>query len=282
MLMSVLSCAPDTARTNEEPTGESPEWSSVEEAWNRRADSIDVLHGWGIAELRWHDEDGTSHMEQGELDLWYEAPDRLAIRISKFGETYLVYGSNGIHDWLYTNQEEELLKWPSDLEVDFILTDMDTLLVSLGLRRLPAGSGQAVTTWNRSYSAWEFDVEEISAFPMKWWIAEGDDYPSRMGIAGTGHDVIMWEDQSRALTVRLPGRPITASPILPGSITILSRKGETEVSRTLVVFQGLTVDVEDQPMDRVFDVDVMEAGLKPRSVRILEPLAGEQPRESQE
>lgn len=282
VLMCVLSCAPDTARTNEEPTGESPEWSSVEEAWNRRADSIDVLHGWGIAELRWHDEDGTSHMEQGELDLWYEAPDRLAIRISKFGETYLVYGSNGIHDWLYTNQEEELLKWPSDLEVDFILTDMDTLLVSLGLRRLPAGSGQAVATWNRSYSAWEFDVEGISAFPMKWWIAEGDDYPSRMGIAGTGHDVIMWEDQSRALTVRLPGIPITACPILPGSITILSRNGETEVSRTLVVFQGLTVDVEDQPMDRVFDVDVMEAGLKPRSVRMLGNEPVQQPEESKQ
>ncbi len=282
VLMCVLSCAPDTARTNEDPTGGPPEWSSVEEAWNRRANSIDALHGWGIAELRWLDEDGSSHMEQGELDLWYEAPGRLAIRISKFGETYLVYGSNGIHDWLYTNQEEELLKWPSGQEVNFILTDTDILLVSLGLRRLPAGSGQVTGTWSRSYNAWEFDVEGISGSSMKWWIAEGDEYPSRMGITRAGHDVMMWEDQSRAKMVRLPGIPVLACPNLPGSITLLSRNGETEVSRTLVVFQGLTVDVEDQPMDRVFDVDVMEAGLKPRSVRMLGNEPVQQPQDSKQ
>jgi len=292
VLMCVLSCAPDTARTNEEPTGGPPEWSSVEEAWNRRANSIDVLHGWGIAELRWFDEDGSSHMEQGELDLWYEAPDRLAIRISKFGETYLVYGSNGIHDWLYTNQSEELLKWPSDQEVSFNMSDSlsvepglqldaDILLVSLGLHRLPAGTGQPAT-WNRSYNAWEFDVEGISRSPMKWWFAEGEEYPLRMGITGAGHDVIMFEDQSRARSVRLPGIPVMAYPTLPGSITILNRNGETEASRTLVVFDGLTIDVDDQPMGRVFDVDAMEAGLKPRSVRMLGNEPVQQPEESQQ
>jgi len=280
VLLGILSCAPDAARTTTEQVGEPPEWTSIEQAWNQRADSIDALHGWGIAELRWLEEDGSSRMEQGELDLWYEAPGRLAIRISKFGETYLVYGTNGLDDWLYTNQSEEMLKWSSEQDVSFSLggssgveqglqLDADTLLVALGLRRLPAGSGQGVITWNRSHDAWESDIEGISSLPMKWWTADGDDYPSRMAITGAGHDVIMWEDRSRALTVRLPGMPITACPILPGSITILSMNGETEVSRTLVVFQGLVVDVEDQPMDRVFDVDAMEAGLKPRSVRVL-------------
>ena len=160
--------------------------------------------------------------------------------------------------------------------------DIDILLVSLGLHRLPAGTGQQATTWNRSYNAWEFDVEGISESPMKWWIAEGDEFPVRMRITHSGHDVIMWEDQSRARTVRLPGIPVTACPILPGSITILTRNGETEVSRTLVVFDGLTIDVDDQPMDRVFDVDAMEAGLKPRSVRILGNEPVQQPEESQQ
>ena len=270
VLMSLLSCAPDAARTTTEPMEQAPDRSSLLMDWNRRAESIDAMHALGIAELRWIDEDGDSRMEQGELDLWFEAPDRLAIRISKFGETYLVYGSNGVDDWLYTNQSEELVKWPSEREVDFILSDIDLLLVSLGLRRLPVGSLPGAATWDASQGAWEFQVEGISGAPVTWWIDEGAKFPSRMAVTASGYEVTITEDQSRTRTVKLPGTPITASPKLPGSLTIMSRNAEdTDYQRTLVVFDEVSVDTEGQPMDRVFDVDAMEAGLKPRSVRVL-------------
>ena len=77
-----------------------------------RSDMLQRLHGWGIVELRWTDAEG-AHFEQGDMDFWMDGPDRLAVRISKLGDSYFWMGTDGTDAWIF-----DLFERPRRLMVD--------------------------------------------------------------------------------------------------------------------------------------------------------------------
>ena len=266
------------------PTVRPPDWPTVRAAWNARADSIESLYARGIFEARWVDEDGNSRFEQGDLDVWYMQPDRLATRVSKFGETYAVAGMNEREQWLYLDGEESVLfigERTSGRLAGFqsMPTDPAFYRVVLGLGRFAAGPDPEIT-WDDEAGARCMAMKAASAeLPSSIWIEPEATYPSRFEFArdGAARRLLVDYDMDRTRTVSIPGRPVLSQPMFSNAMTIRLMQGDTVESRSMVVLDRMTVDVEDEPVDRVFDLDIMQRGLAPDRIERLDaaPAASE-------
>jgi hypothetical protein len=123
--------------------GSPPEYAALADAHNTRLARLGRVYGRGNIELRWTDESGR-HFEQGDLDLWYERPDRLALNVSKFGERIMWLGAGPGRAWLFDlrNGESTLyctadsVGWMMGSETGLPVTPPD-LLALAGLEALP-------------------------------------------------------------------------------------------------------------------------------------------------
>ncbi len=88
--------------------GDLPSYAHIAQVINARADHLPSL--WARTEVGFGyiDEDGKRRRDQGEGHLQYAAPDRIAVRIGKLGDTYFYLGCNAqAFFWidLYENSE---------------------------------------------------------------------------------------------------------------------------------------------------------------------------------
>ena len=269
-------CGPKMS-TGEIPPGTPPDWSSVVARWNERADSIESLYARGIFEARWLEEDGSRRFEQGDLDIWYMQADRLATRISKFGETYAVTGMNALNHWIYLDGDESVL-YIGDRESgpvgDFrtIPVDPDFYRVVLGLGRLQTQREPDVV-WDAEANAWRIDLATgPSAMPSVVWIEQGDRYPVRFEFQGGDPDrrLRVEYDSGRTRDIALPGRPVTSYPRFSNAMKIILYAQDEVQNASMIVLDEMTTDVLDEPVDRVFDLEIMQRGLNPDRVERLE------------
>lgn len=269
-------------RTAESPQEQlPPDWSTVRADWNARAESIESLYARGIFEARWTDDDGGDRFEQGDLDVWFLRPDRLATRVSKFGETYAVTGMNEHRHWYYLSGEERVL-FVGERQSDS-LKGFQSLPASpefyrnvLGLGGFPIGGDPAIT-WDAAAEAWCIELRGLPmSLPSRVWIAPKATYPTRFEFVGRDPALrlLVEYDGERTRTIAIPGRPVTSHPVFANAMTISLLRGDDVESRSMVVLDRMTVDVEDEPVDRVFDLEVMQRGLAPDRVERLDAATG--------
>ena len=81
------------------------------------------------------------------------------------------------------------------------------------------------------------------------------------------------DDPGRRRTLRIPDQPITSWPRMAGSIRMQMLEGEAlqRTTSSQIEFDELTVDVDGEPMDRVFDLVQLRDALQPGEVRQLVP-----------
>jgi hypothetical protein len=65
-----------------------------------RVGGLRVLHARGVAELRWSDAQG-DHFEQGDADLRWCDGRGIAVSVSKLGERFGWFGSDGVRWWRF-------------------------------------------------------------------------------------------------------------------------------------------------------------------------------------
>jgi len=110
---------------------------------------------------------------------------------------------------------------------------------------------------------------------MWWWFQPGGlDWPAFRTFVLTEDRIMKVDDDpTRRRTVRIPDRSIDSWPRLAGSITmrVLEGSQQQEIIRSQMAFDELRVDVDGEPMDRVFDLDVLREALQPSEVRPLNP-----------
>lgn len=272
----VAGCAPRSGHSGGIETTP-PSWSSVRESWNARAESIMRLYGRGIFETRWTDEDGSAHVEQGYLDLWYERSDRLASRVSKFGETFAVTGMNETSMWLHLEGEQSVFY--SGQRVEGTILSMDSMPVDprmyrsvLGLSPLTAVADRPDAIWNPEAEAWVFDLPVMDpAMPTRLWMRPSADYPFRLEytLSSDGGRLVVEHDPRRTRVIELPDQPVTRWPVFCNSVSLELHSSDRLLSRSLVVFDRLSCEVDQKIMDRVFDLDVMRDGLGPDRIESL-------------
>ena len=265
-----------------------PDVDAAVNAWNTRAQAVDTLYGRGIFQLNWIDDDGGRHADQGDIDLWYERPDRIAIRCSKFGDTISLFGSDGRMQWFYDATEDVFYEGEIVPGQMLLIADQpfspSLLLDVLGLRPVPAGHWTIVSPSAQVEPAGSLrdmyranpPVDHASGRtdPVMWWWFEEDgvDWPvSRTYELFDDRILEVEDDPARRRTVRIPGQPVTAWPRLAGSITMRMRAadGLEELDSSQMAFDELTVDVDGEPMDRVFDLKQLLEALQPSEVRQL-------------
>jgi hypothetical protein len=272
---ALVGCAPK-ATTVAMPEGTPPDWPTIQARWNARANSIKAMHGHGIFETRWTDKQDRAHVDQGDLDLWYLHPDQLATRISKFGDTYAVTGMNRELNWVYLEGESSVFYY-GDLDKYNVLSiysiPVDPWLYRGILGLAPLMTQQPPTiSWDGDAGAWLIVLHGLTMHqPSRLWLRPGAMYPDRMEYNGNVPDrrIMVRHDHRRTRVIELPGEPVGNWPTFSNAMAIELYSGAHLESRSLVVFDRLSCDVEDEPVDRVFDMEVMIEGLVPDRIEFL-------------
>ena len=252
----------------------SSETATVLEGLATRAELLKQLHGWGVIELQWSDENG-EHFEQGDLEFWMEGSDRWAVLISKLGDPYFWIGTDGTQAWVFDLSERphRLLSDSMDKvraasqEDDQWLSILDTIqMMRAGLGMLRPADGQASEvsrgnegTWWLSIRAGAHDDRQLrmQLDPDTW-------RPLQVELLqpdGT-RAISLQSRTSRTKRVDIPGRSSLGSPIVSAVMEVRDAGPGGTLAR--FAFEGLRTDLSTEPVQTIFNLDTMRSGLRPK------------------
>lgn len=239
-----------------------------------RSDMLQRLHGWGIVELRWTDAEG-AHFEQGDMDFWMDGPDRLAVRISKLGDSYFWMGTDGTDAWIF-----DLSERPRRLMVDSMakvraagqqvgpwLSIMDTVrMMRAGLGSLPPPPQEDVLTLETGdNSTWWLTFHDVAdeARRVRLHVDSDTWRPLQLELfnANGTRGITVGSRSSRTKRVDIPNRSSLASPIVSAVMDVRDETAADTLAR--FVFEGLTTDLSEEPLERLFDLDTLRESLRP-------------------
>ena len=243
------------------------------EGMTRRSELLQQLHGYGVIELRWSDQDG-DHFEQGDVEFWLDGQQRRSMRISKLGEPYFWIGTDGDTAWVF-----DLSSSPRQLLVDRLATieaseaeEAGIASISQIMRILPLGIGTLPPS----------DMEEIfcrEAGDGDWWlefrtagskmaretltIDSNTWRPTRVSLlnANGTAGMVLRTPSNRMLRVDIPDRSSLGSPLV-SAILEIEIKGDSS-ARAKFALEKLSTDMSEQPLDRLFDLAVLRQALQP-------------------
>ena len=143
--------------------------------------------------------------------------------------------------------------------------DPDFYRVVLGLGHLQVRDEPAVA-WDSAADAKRLDFGTVRrGMPSSVWIEPNAMYPVRFrfgggfGSAASGWNTIRGGPRAVALS----GRPVTSYPQFCNAMTISIHEDDEVRNRSMIVLDQMTTDVSEEPVDRVFDLDMMRRGLNP-------------------
>jgi len=189
--LSLLGCGgtpPETPPSNV-VRGSSPspvpaaEYSDFAAAHNARIARLGRIASRGVVNFYFTDAEGDERFEQGDLNLRYEAPNRLAFVIKKVGETYVWIGADATRYWLidllsdetaaYVGRHDRLtLEKARRLTLPVAPQDLMTLLA---LRPMPASGGDVRRSQHSADLLLRVPAERPSGVraegdPSRYWI----------------------------------------------------------------------------------------------------------------
>lgn len=216
-----------------------PSYSAVAERYNRRVARLDKV--WARISMRVSgiDKEGNKIDEQAEGHLQVIRPDKLALSITKLGETYFYLGSNERqYWWIDLHEDKRALVGRHEKATPQLAARFDVpvhpldLLELLGITPLPPGSA-ATTAWTRD---------------------------------------------GRWLEVTLPGRwgrrrlLLDPAGYQPARIELLDTRGKLLVAAELQAPQPVVVrcDSATPPMASLYEIDLVSTGAH-ITLRLYEP-----------
>ena len=213
---------------------------------SQRTSAFDVLVARGVIEFRWTDESG-NHKEQGDLDFWKQGTS-VSIRVSKLGEPLIWLGGGRDSYWFFDLLgDETTLTLGGD---NSIFSDIQTSLILLGLEPLPEGemtmNGGIVTVRDDLGRMWTATFEPVTNRPLEIRVDRGT------GKASALH--------RKGILVEIDNKLALYWPVTGGLIDLEDSRDATRIK---IAFSSISTIIDEEPMDRVFDVDFLERALKP-------------------
>ncbi len=261
------------------------------QAMEARAERLQRLHGWGVVELRWADESG-SHFEQGDLEFWIDGPDRLAARVSKLGDTYLWLGMNDQKAWVF-----DLSQQPTRLLIDSIdrlrnarLEDGSWLTILEMIQLMKVGLGAVPPPPSEDLISAEMTGDSIGTYVWRVASPETDgaqrqlhitvntiDWrPLRVEIRDTAgsRGLILKSPSAKTKRIEVPDLSSLAWPVVSRVMDVQPLESpETSIK---FAFEGIMASLEDQPIERIFDVAILRDALKPEIEGSILEMSGEE------
>ena len=245
-------------------------------AYNQRIASITKFYAHGVLGIRWEDEDG-HHLEQGNIDLWVERPENVSLRVAKLGETYLWAGQNQQTAWVFD------MTGPDTTLVIYDRGDSNTktapsmsLLALLGLVTLGDQvdeTPESVMTQQTAEGLWEMSISDGRG--IQQWLIEPRSYePRSMRVLDVGGQELarVEFDPSAFTPLLMPGISVLATPQIPGRVHLyltapnLTENSAFEPARIALRIVNPDADVQEEPMDRVFDLERLTQSLRPKKI----------------
>lgn len=262
-----------TLPTGPDADGDAPTYATIAEAHNERVDRLSQIYSRGVIEIRWRDEDGR-HFEQGNLDLWLQLPRHTGLRVEKVGNVFLWLGSNDERFWLFDmlGDETVLLTEGHDsvLQGNGLMTMRPLALLDLaGLTKLPEAIGDAdpQLTFDERRDAWVVTAPGQGGM-MRMYFDRYRLLPVQVDSLDEAGDVAYRSDirLARYRSVPRPGAPPSMFGQMPTliDITATTRPGEAVTRAEIkLALDTPTGRVDNQPMDRVFDLDRLIRSMRP-------------------
>lgn len=233
------------------PSNESLDISTIQTNQAQRTSQFENLVGRGVIEFRWTDDKGT-HKEQGDLDFWKQG-DSISLRISKLGELIAWFGGEGKNFWFFDMMGDE-----STLTIggeQGMFNDIDVALILLGLNPLPEGE----TTVHDGI------ITIIDSVQRTWTASFTQDGNRPLELSVTKEKRVMNSLHRRSIRVEKENLHELHWPETGGLIDFTDNQGGTEVK---IDFSFLSTLVDEEPMDRVMDLEYLKESLQPSKIRI--------------
>lgn len=267
-----------------------PTYAELAAGHNTRADLLDTMYAFGAIEIRWTDDRG-NHFEQGDLDVWLQMPDKVALQVGKAGERFFWLGGNSEASWFFDlrkkGQTFAELHGPSTEargEGDVpIAVSMTSLLEMMGLSKIPEEKPEdaADVRFDKKQNAWVLSTVG-SAGPMRIFIDARRNLPVRIELLDP-HTRDAKSDRSTLLYSTLPllryeyifmkGKAVDQFPLVPTLIDVFRADG----TGSLKISVSKPVAEDESFNENYFDLDWLLAVLAPDEVRDTRPPSGGQP-----
>lgn len=265
-----------------------PTYASLAETHNQRVQRLSNMYSRGVIELRWRDEDGR-HFEQGNIDLWIDLPRRTALRVEKVGNVFLWLGSDQDRFWLFDMLSDDTVLHTA--QHDAALDDRGmvlpirplALLDLVGLSELPdLSEDEPAVRYHEQLDAWVVTAEGEGGL-MRLYLDRTSTYPVRAESLDDDGQALYASTMPlrRYSSVPRPGTASVGYGHMPTLIDIVATDAADTDERGVsdgeikIALNSPTGNVENQPLDRVFDLS--------RLLRAMPPdyLVGETPADMQ-
>ena len=229
---------------------------------------------------------------RGDLEFWIDGPDRLAIRISKLGDTYLWLGMNSREAWVFdlTQQPTRLLRDQIDrlqepgLENGPWLTILEMVqLMKIGLGAVsPPPVEDLVSSEMRGDSIAQYDwrVDSPSGNgtrrQLRLSVNTLDWRPLDVEIRDTDEKRGLRLDtpSSKTKRIRVPGLSSLGWPVISRVMDV--RPLETPETSAKFAFEEIVASLEGQPIERIFDLKILRDAIGPEIEGSILELSGEE------
>jgi hypothetical protein len=239
----------------------------------KRASLLQQLHGYGVIEMRWTDQDG-DHFEQGDVEFWLDGQKRRAMLVSKLGDPYFWIGTDGVKVWIFDLSTKPRQLLVDSLEAIQAVETVDSGVASvaelmrilpLGLGTIPPEEAEIVGCRSSGDGNWILELRsDDRTIDREIFTINSDTWrPSRVALLNDNGTAVMdlTSPSRRLIRVDIPNRSSLGSPLV-SAILDIAITGEAQ-AKAKFAFQRLSTDMSEQPLDRVFDLDILRQALQP-------------------
>ena len=245
----------------------------VLDGMSKRAGLLQQLHGYGVIELTWTDQDG-DHFEQGDVEFWLDGQHRRAMRISKLGEPYFWVGTDGLKAWVF-----DLSSSPRQLLVDSLaameaaetadsgIASVSELMriLPLGIGTIPLSEAEVVSCRTGGDGNWLLELQPSERkIDRELFTINSDTWrPVRVSLlnANGSSAMILSTPSRRMVRVDIPNRSSLGSPLV-SAILEIAIIGEASATAKFAL-EKLSTDMSEQPLDRLFELDILRQAMQP-------------------
>lgn len=255
--------------------GPAPEYRSLANAHNARVAQLERVYADGVIEIRWQDRKGR-HLEQGNMELWFQQPSQTALRVEKLGEVLLWVGSDDTRYWFFdmlgdetvlrTGTHDEPIKAAASNAFNvrpLVLLDL------LGFAVLPvAPTTEPAVEFDPKNRTWAVEFQG-RASRLRMHFDPATLMPTRMESLTSAGEPALISTLSRYESVFQKGKSPAAFPKMPEVIKIVSQPtndDQTQSGEVGFFVNEATTEIDRVELTRVFDLERLIKGMAPARI----------------